>query len=701
MKRQLLYKYFMHTDIPHIKNDDIIEKINHNNNPLIIKFLSDKCSMNDVIALLSTNLQWDRQMTLLLMSKFGLFTRHICDFNGYTYNQQIGSKFTLFINHINEKVNNYTYDITTIQEAITIGFTEFIAHAFEINFKFTEDCFKQAISYNFLNKIFQDKSGNYNLMKKMIMSGLKLSQNIFEYLCERINPIFDLNEYDIFELLLENKIIPTTKGIHSMIKNSYMFRSGGNEPEKIAKIITLCVEYGYKLTQYDMLFATKYHIELENIEIYDFDHGTEFLNICSSAGFFPYMKYLNMNEKTMYNFEKSCTVKQIAPIRRAIVKKIMPTFMCLVHAAQIPNNRHIVQLLLVTGIIFPGIEIMKNICKTYPDESKYNSALVAIIDFVVGYMADDVTQIDPMDIIYKYIDNSESQFEKNPTILKSLKGAYFSTFNDNIECKLNPTFFEKNNVRTNKCLLNTKHPCFDMHDLLSSEDNEKNMKNLLPINIFNNKYNNITVDMPNPVKQPKKVIAKKNIVASELSSSDSDSNTNIESNISSSDESVIEIKKVRSTVQKKTLAAKASKANKNLDKNDKITKPKKITETKKIKQSKIDDGDLQNVKQNCKIVIENDVVKPIVDPTKIPLDFNYKEIRTIKNNVVDMLKLKKKNKMTFIDIRKKLMEYFDEEELIGNDVINVNSELQKLMPKKTKFIEMKNIDTFIYSLIQI
>ena len=82
----------------------------------------------------------------------------------------------------------------------------------------------------------------------------------------------------------------------------------------------------------------------------------------------------------------------------------------------------------------------------------------------------------------------------------------------------------------------------------------------------------------------------------------------------------------------------------------------------------------------------------------IPEDYDFKEHRKVPTNIKKELKLKT-SFMSFINLRKFILEYIIVNKLLNNKCISLNNELKKLTNNKCSIIELKDLDKFIYNML--
>lgn len=207
---------------------------------------------------------------------------------------------------------------------------------------------------------------NIQLVKTLLnLGGFELDTSLLIAACES-------KDYEIIKLFLDLKIAPTTECFKKLVSDNtsiYRYRYSsrqnkynGKSYDHISDIIDLLVSYGYKITYDDVVTATKNHVKINNIEVYDIKLDEKFLEVCAEYNFYPYaLKNINPTVKCL---EKACAkAGNLTAIKDLVKKNVKPNTECLRQACKHKNNLQTIKFLISNGAKpdFQCVENLSNI----------------------------------------------------------------------------------------------------------------------------------------------------------------------------------------------------------------------------------------------------------------------------------------------------------------------------------------------------
>ena len=235
-----------------------------------------------------------------------------------------------------------------------------------------------AILYNF----------NLPLIKTLLSHGPTLCEDYLIAAC------FSLNK-DIIDFLLDNKLEPTSKCMKAIFKTNIYDELGFSENElkvdnmikekpyntsdiktinKYSKILETILNYNYKLDYDDVLNATRYFVQINNIKNYDIKLDSKFLEVCYDVGFHP--TYHHDIKPDITCLQKECNkYGNLSNIKNLVNKyNIIPDTLCMQNACKFKSNTQTIKFLHEKGAPVDHNAI-KNIIYT-----NGNSSLIFLID---------------------------------------------------------------------------------------------------------------------------------------------------------------------------------------------------------------------------------------------------------------------------------------------------------------------------------
>lgn len=212
-------------------------------------------------------------------------------------------------------------------------------------------------------------NNNFALVKIILEIGnLPLDVSFLVAACETKN-------YNIIKLFLDLKLIPNNECFNNVVAmnkpNKYCDHSrrikNNINKKQIADIVDLLVEYGYKITYDDIIFATINQIKLNNIEFYNIKLDEKFLEVCAEHNFYPYQ--LKNISPTIKCLEKACKkLGNLTAIKSMVNNGIKPNTECLRQACKYKNNLQTIKFLISHGAK-PDLKCLENISQVISNKS--------------------------------------------------------------------------------------------------------------------------------------------------------------------------------------------------------------------------------------------------------------------------------------------------------------------------------------------
>lgn len=134
------------------------------------------------------------------------------------------------------------------------------------------------------------KNKDVEQIKKLISDGYKFST-------EHLNLALKFNDKEIANEILNQKVIPDTNSFLNFLATIHIDKKKYNKDgfimgENIEKyeIFNLLINFGYKLTQTDLLLMTHKFLYVSNVAKYNLILDTYIMHFCQNTFFFPYDK---------------------------------------------------------------------------------------------------------------------------------------------------------------------------------------------------------------------------------------------------------------------------------------------------------------------------------------------------------------------------------------------------------------------------
>lgn len=501
------------------------------------------------------------------------------------------------------------------------------------------------------------------LLRQTILSGGVLDSDVLNSACSST-----VDRYEKVKFILDNKIEPTQEAFNTTIgvqdeddepqyyrrrRYGKVAKKGADDGEKgAAAVINLFTEYGYVVSYDDLKAALKKSIVIKNVERFNIKFDATYLHICSEIGMYPYKtKDISPDLTCLANeCKKTGNLTNIKKVTND--NKLTPDSDCMHEACKHKSNLQTLKFLVLKGGRV-DFECLKNIIGTL-----YNRTLNFILE----------------------------EYEKNNT----------STLKDIKDVKVEKV------VAKGKGVKKAKKDASDSEDM-SDDDSDDNGSD----------YDS---DEEKLKKKPvKAMVAKSAKKKTKYDSDDSDEDTDSEDEkpkpvvkaTAKATKTAEPVKEVDTeSVKKSTVTAKCDvKVEAKVD-------TKTVSKTSKSKKGAKDskDADLVSEGPNNMVAADEDekpkqdiVAKPDAESVKptsqIPKDFSPRDsvYNKIPMTVRKLLKLTLKNKsINYVEFRRMLLEYLNDNEMIVDKVITVKA---PLLYNGSSNVPFKEINEWAYSVL--
>lgn len=515
--------------------------------------------------------------------------------------------------------------------------------------------------------------GDISLVKLAILSGAKYDENALEYACK-------IQNAELIKLMLSNKVKPTTQCINSIL-SSHTSHTYNQKHISTAKsdLIALLVSFGYKITYDDIIAATKAHVELNNFKSFGIKLDEKFIEICAQYGFYPYENCgIKPNARCL---QLECNKSgNLTMIKKLVGMGIKPDTTCLEYACKFKNNIQTLKFLLEKGNLKPNLQCLYN-CST----ANYNKTLSFITEeYIVGSSSrKELENIKRQQNLVRpagnLVDDSDDEQEQDKEeIISDTEQADLLDYGEEEEVIEVIPVAKAPKKQTGgkaprrqtavKAIRKTKvpEPISDVESLDEDKDEEEDDEEVVP------------TKGKAPVKQKEMKL---------------DVKVNIE-------EKVEEKKPAKKTAGKKittTVVKVESDDEIEVDLVEDVVLPKE-KKPKSLGKKKLQKEEPTPKKEAPKLQ-EQTTVKTI-DSVIIPEDYNYRENKKISSKIVTAFNLGKIETLSFINLRKHVMMYIVQKNLIKDNMLNLDEKLQNLVNVNYTCVDSKFIDRLIYLMLQ-
>ncbi|ARF09695.1 SWIB/MDM2 domain protein [Indivirus ILV1] len=167
------------------------------------------------------------------------------------------------------------------------------------------------------------KSGLIDIAISFVQKGIHPDNTTLVSACR-------LRDERLIKILLACNLTPTKECFESLI----YYHPSSSEANKIASIIDLLIQCGYKITYNDIIFSLEKRQYVNNISSFDIKFDNKIIEKCASLSYYPY------SEKDI---------------------KVKPTIECLRIECQKPGNIKNIKMLINSGLK-PDIQCLRNAC---------------------------------------------------------------------------------------------------------------------------------------------------------------------------------------------------------------------------------------------------------------------------------------------------------------------------------------------------
>ena len=537
------------------------------------------------------------------------------------------------------------------------------------------------------------ESGNTSLVKTMLNLGtVNLDSSFLMAACQA-------HSEDLIAMFLDIKILPTKECFNKLINNNtkdadiYNYnrrrriygRNEQKQEKETSALIDLLIKYGYKPDYADVTNATRKKIKINNIEMFDIKFDEKFLEVCAEQNFYPY-KLHNINP-TAKCLEKACTKSGNLPaIKDLVIKQgLKPTSECMRAACKHKSNIQTIKLLVQHGGK-PDFKCIENIADTIRnrtlsyviDEYKKHAKITE-----VNYVEEDDSDKDDSDKDDSVKDDVKDVADKN---------AYKDPDKDSDEedpdkdPDEDPDEEETDKNSPKKDAIKRVRKDSDEDSDKDGDKDDDNDSDDEDIENVDDKKN-ISVN-----QQLKSIADKKNFEKiKEISDEEIEQIEQIEQ-INNDEVKDIEVyirgpKKGMPKPSKKILVK---------GKGRKTTQP-----IKELKSEEESDNEQNTSSSSIRVPVEDKIdIISIDKPAKV---LKLKDIYNLNDNLSLLLTKKKSSKMTFLEVKQKLLHYvknnnlFDEKNKL---LIKITPEVHKISGLKVNtFMNFIEFDNFVSSCI--
>lgn len=278
----------------------------------------------------------------------------------------------------------------------------------------------------YIFKSINNDSKEY-ISKKLLKLNIKIDKKLLDLSCKS-------NNLPLIKFLLDNKIEPDKE----TFKN--IFNSNFNK-ENIQLVIDYIISYGYKIDYEDVLLATKYKIQINNIQNFNIKFDQKFVELCSEIGFYP--KYNIKIKENIKCLENECSRdSNYNKIKELINSGIKPNKKCLQNSIKYFKTAKQFELLIDNGYDVDLDDIMYYIdTNSHKASNIFKILKILMLNYEKNLKNNNNSNISSNKEIKNSINNEISENNQNINIVNDI-------IND-IEKDLN---YNKNNIKTNNTI---------------------------------------------------------------------------------------------------------------------------------------------------------------------------------------------------------------------------------------------------------
>lgn len=516
--------------------------------------------------------------------------------------------------------------------------------------------------------------GDIPLVKLAILSGAKYDEDALDFACKTQN-------VELIKLMLSNKVKPTTLCINSILSSgtSHTYNQKHISTAK-SELIALLISFGYKITYDDIISATKAHVELNNFKSFGIKLDEKFIETCAQYGFYPYENCgIKPNVRCL---QLECGKSgNLTMIKKLVGMGIKPDNTCLEYACKFKNNIQTLKFLLEKGDLKPNLQCLYN-CSA----ANYNRTLSFITEeYIVGMTSKKELEnikrrqnlVNPTG---KLVDDSDDeQADKQDNEQDDNESVDLLDYGEEDEEEVIIVPIKKENPpKPGKAPRKQKAVKAIRKTPIATGSEEENISDVEPENLsdHDDKAEEVTGGKA-PVKQKGVNIIKKTPEEKKPTKKTAGKKiTTTVVKVESDDE--IEVDLVEDVVLPK-------------EKKSKTLGKKKLQKEEPTKETPIKEAPTK---------LQEQITEKTIDSIVIPEDYNYRENKKISPKIVTAFNLGKIDSLSFINLRKYVMMYIVQKNLIKDNMLNLDEKLQKLIGNQYTCIDSKYIDRLIYLMCQ-
>lgn len=507
-------------------------------------------------------------------------------------------------------------------------------------------------------------SKNVHLVKDLISMGaaVQINDKLLEKACK-------VKNYELMKLFLDLKINPTKECFKTLVTNDYYSGYGNryyahrkkyskvDDMDDINNLIDLLVSYGYKPDYDDVVLATKNNIKIKNIELFEIKLDEKFLELCAELNFYPY-KFTDIKPNVKC-LEQACKKSgNLTAIKNFVKGGLKPDISCLQAACKKRSNLATIRFLVGQGVT-PDFACIRNCGETLGNKT---------LSFLLQLYKEDGNiggdNENKKEILDDHIDDQDEDQDENEAEDVDEDHNEVDGDGDGDESDYG---VQKNIDKQNELEIlpvSDDDSDFDLGTKIvqmEKKDNMNSIEELTDLTHNSNKETSLPIVVPDAITDLKPPI----VVETELEPDEPKK------------------KKVKGKI---IIKAKKSKKNKDTSENTNI--------------------DVEVIQQNITLTDNEKPVQPqslIIKITQPLKEIKLKEMYPLGNQLSMMLTNKKNSKMIFVDIKQKLLEYINKNDLFDkNDkfLIKIDSEINKISGLEVnKYLNFMDFDNFVHHCI--
>ena len=195
-------------------------------------------------------------------------------------------------------------------------------------------------------------SDNY-MMSTLIDMGVQPNENSLVLACKKQNK-------EAIKTILQCRIEPTKRCFNAIVESApysgYDYMKNFNT-KMCADTIDILIAYGYKIDYEDVVKALSKHCYINDINRFNLDLGSDFLEKCTHYNYYPYEIEAKPTLKCLYiECERTSNLKTV---KKLISQGVKPDIECLRRACKNKSNKPIIQYLIENHNLVPDIQCLQ------------------------------------------------------------------------------------------------------------------------------------------------------------------------------------------------------------------------------------------------------------------------------------------------------------------------------------------------------